>query len=127
MNVLHRILLRGILNDEGKKGHSLSDLNMFFKILDKITFTEEENKEYNFRVENVTDSEGKEVSSLRWNVKKDGKEGGKDLDAEKEFEFSDEQGDKLKEVLQKKNDAKEFTVENFAIKDVAEQLGLKIE
>lgn len=130
LKVVHRFQIRNLLNGESKAGHSLSDINLINKIFDKVVFSEEEVKLLNIRTESVPgkDANGQDVTytSFLWNSheKPDGK--GKELDLEKEFELSDEQKALLIAIINRKNEAKEFTMDQVKLIEVAEQLGVKI-
>ena len=120
LRVVHRILTQGLLDEYGKAGHSLSDLNKLLKVADKLAFKEEETKELNLRLEAP---EGV-LPSWKWNQKA---EDGTEVDVEREIELMDEQFDLLKAVFKKKNDDKSFTTENIGpILEVAEQLGVDL-
>ena len=122
LQVVHRILLKNILDGEGKKGHSLSELNDFFKIIDKVNFTEDEIKEYAFKQVLVDEGDPAKGASLNWQTKK----GEEDIDVLKPFEISDDQASLLKKIIDEKNKAKEFVASELKIVDIADQLELKI-
>lgn len=130
LKTVHRFQLRNLLNGEAKAGHSLSDLNQINKIFDKVTFTDDEVKLLNIRTENVPgkDTNGQDVTytSFLWNTHEKPNGKGKELDIEKDFEISDEQKTLLTAIIERKNTAKEFTMDQVRMMDIAEQLGIKI-
>lgn len=126
LQVVHRILLKGMLDGEGKKGHSLSELNEYFKIIDKINFTEEESKDYEFKQELLDPNDASKGASLRWQTLKNIDGNNTEIDILKPFEISDEQAQLLKTIIEEKNKAKEFTVSDIKITDVADQLEIKL-
>lgn len=117
MSVIHRILVKGLLDEASKKGSSLSDLSQMIKIVDKINFTEDEAKELKFETKFVDDKDPSKGASIHWN---------KEIDTEKDFELSDDQAQMVKDIIKKKNDAKEFTSSEYKVADVAEQLEIKL-
>ena len=123
LQVVHRILLKGLLDGEGKKGHSLTELNQFFKIIDKINFIEEEVKDYAFKQVFVDETDPSKGASLNWQTKK----GEEEIDILKPFDISDEQAILLKKLIEEKNKAKEFTSSEIKIVDIADQLEIKLD
>lgn len=120
LKVIHRVLIRGVLNSAGSAGGSLSEINKMLKLIDKISFTEDENKMFDFKY--------LEGNRLSWHIKKDGAEDGEDIDLPKEIEISDEQVDVLKTVFEKNDKDKKFTLADVGpLSEVAEQIGYKFE
>ena len=119
LKAVHRLILRSVVDSDGKSGnHSLSDLNKMLKLLDLVSFSEEETKRLNIRLDN---------GAVRWDTRLGGAPDGEEVDLEKELEISDEQKDLLKEIIKRKNDAKEFSLsEATPVTDVASQLGLEL-
>lgn len=110
LKVLDRLMLQMLLNGDGKGNHSLSELNQLFKILDKVYFSDEENKELEIKNEN---------GMIKWNAIKD--EG-------KDFEISDEQNKILVDAMVAKDKKKEFDLSNLKTWTyLAEQIGFKFE
>lgn len=110
LKVASRILVINLLNEAGKGGGTLQQLKDMMKIIEKVEVTEEEKKalEYKF------DAEAGRVS---WKPEND---------EEKSIELNDEQATILKDILKKKNDAKEFTFDVLLpLGDVADQLDVK--
>lgn len=115
--VIHRIILRGIVDSDGKSGqHALSELSKMLKVQEIVSFPEAEAKEFNIRVE-----EG----AFRWNSKRDNSPEGEEIDVEKPFSFSDEQKDLICDIIKRKSEAKEFSLsEASPVMEIAEQFGL---
>ena len=126
LQVVHRILLRGLLDGESKKGHTLSAINQIMKIIDKVAITEEENKDYNLRTELNYPQDPTKGGMLKWEQFKKGDKK-IEIDVFKPFELSDEQVGMIKEIIESKNKAKEFTANDLKIMDIAEQLEIKLE
>jgi len=122
LKAIHRILLKEMIDADGKKGHSLSELNKLNKILDKVEFTEEELRDLNLRLEN---------GAFHWNVKKPKEEGSEemvDIDIDKDFELSDEQAKMLYNILKEKDENKGFQRSEVGpFMDLAEQLEYEVE
>lgn len=119
LSVVHRILLINMLNEEGKSGGSLSEINKLLKFIDRFEFSPEEKKDLNIRMD------GEKVV---WNLHKDGNPEGEMVDVEKAFEITDEQFERLKEIFKKKDEAKEFTAMNVGpIFHIAKQIGYQFE
>lgn len=105
-----RFLIISMLNDAGKAGGSLQQLKDMMKIIEKVELTEEERKE----IELTSDAE---AGKVMWKPEKD---------EVKSIELSDDQADLIKELLKKKNEAKEFTFDTLIpFNEVAEQLDVK--
>jgi hypothetical protein len=127
--VVHRILLKQLIDSDGKAGsHPLSALSKMMKIQEAISFTEEEVKTLNLRLEMLPAPEGREpVGQWRWNTKRDNALDGEEVDLEKSFSFSDEQKDIVADILKRKNDAKEFTLGDAEpVLFIAEQFGVSV-
>lgn len=127
LNVLQRLLINGFMNDYAKSGLSLTEMNKALKLVEKLAFKDEEQKELNVRLESVNEAgEPLPAPVYRWNrVNEETKE---EVDVPREVDFSNEQSALLKDVLSKKNDNKEFTLENGPIMfEVAKELGISIE
>lgn len=127
LKVVHRLVINNLLDADGQKGASLSDLNKMLKIVDLFTLTEEESKKLNLRLEaRVKDKEIGEDNplSLKWDTKgKDGEE----LDIPTVFEMKDDLVEMLKSVLKKKSENKEIKIADAKpILEIAEQVGLEI-
>lgn len=130
LKVIHRLLLVGWLNEAGKaNGNSLSQLNQMLKIVDKISFTEEENKLFKVHQEERKDAEGKIIVDpqgnpslqIAWSIKD---EEGNDIDVEKDFELSDEQKEQVYGIMKSKDEKKEFTFEGLSVvREIAEKVG----
>lgn len=115
LKTVHRLLLKGIIDAAGQKGGTLSEIQKYLKILEKLSFTEEETKLLKIRVEN---------DKVLWNVLDDDKN---EIDLEKDFEFSDEQIEIIKNAIKKKDEAKEFTFSDVTpISDIAGQVGYEL-
>lgn len=116
VKIADRIVLINLLEQYGKKGTSLSELNQIYKMFDKLEFKDEERKEINFRIEN---------GAYMWeNKDKDGN----DLDTDKKVELSEKQVEILNGVLKDKDTKKEFDIQIFkSIERIAGQVGYKIE
>jgi len=126
LKVIHRLLLQGVLNEEGKAGHTLSQLNKMLKVTDKLAFTEEELKAINLRIVDTDDNGNKlQDTQYKWNSKD---ADGNDLDAGKEIELSDEQNQLIKDLFKKKNDAKEFKLGDVKpMLEIAAEIGFDVE
>lgn len=97
LKVIHRILVKGMIDSFGKSGKNLSELNKLIKLLDVFEFTQTELKDLNLRVED---------GMLKWNAKVEDQ----DIDVEEEFEVSDEQFELLKSIVKEKDEKKEFSL-----------------
>lgn len=133
LNVLQRLLLNGFMNEYAKSGLALSEMNKALKIVDKLAFKEDEQKELNVRLESkdeagnpLKNGNGENTTVYKWN--REDAETKDVVDYPREVDFSKEQSEMLKEVLKKKNDNKEFTLENGpAMFDIAKELGIDVE
>jgi hypothetical protein len=111
LNVIHRVVLISVLNGEAKAGGTLTDFKNMIRILEKIEFSDAEREEKGLK----SDPEKQQIA---WNVEKD---------VETEFELSDDQGELLKNIIQRKSDAKELSFEAAGpLIAVAEQLGIVV-
>lgn len=130
-SVVHRLIVSGWLNEAGRSsGQTLSDLSKMLKLVDKLVFTEEENEQFQVKIENRKDAEGNEirdaktgnvVQQMAWKSKD---EAGNDIDIKKEFELSDEQVTILKDLIKAKDERKEFNFEGMSVvAEIAEQVG----
>ena len=109
LKTIHRLLLVNIVNEEGKKGATLSELKGYFKILEKIELTEDEKKTVGLKIEN---------DQVRWNPEKD---------VEVSTEISDEQVDTLKKMLKKRDEDKSFNFQTMGpMLEIAEKLGVDV-
>src|SRR3990167_3419308 len=98
-------------------------MNKMMKLIDKLSFKEEEIKKFSLRLENVKQGD-KETAQWKWNALA---EDGSNQDVEVEIELSEEQVKIIEDIFKKKNDDKKIDFSNFAIvKDVSEQLELKL-
>lgn len=114
LKVVHRILIKGMIDSAGKSGKSLSELNKLLKLIDKFDFSSDELTELNLRVED---------GMLKWNAKLEDK----DIDIEKGIELSDEQAELLKSIVKEKDDKKEFSLaEATPFMHIAEQLEYEV-
>jgi hypothetical protein len=119
LKTIHRLLILEVLNTEGKSGGSLSEINRILKFIDRVDFSSDERALLSFR-----SVDGK----LAWNVKKDGKDDGEEVDVEREIEISDEQVDMLKSLFEKRDKEKKFVVtEANPFFEIASQIGYKFE
>lgn len=85
------------------------------KLVDKLQVTAEEAEKFKLKLEN---------SAYKWILKD---EEGNDIDDTKEVEFSDDQAEKLKAILKRKSDAKEFKMaEAGPMLEIAEKLGMDL-
>lgn len=119
LKTLTRLYLLSILNDEGKAGnHTLSELNRYFKMIDKVDFTSEEREELGLKVEEET---------VKWNVFKkdaDGKDTEEKVDVEKSYEFSNDEVKMLQEIWKSRDEAKKFGLADYAaVSELATQIG----
>lgn len=119
LSALPRVYLISILNEEGQKGkYNLSDLNKFFKILDKVEFKEEDRKRLSMKADG---------DQLMWNTfvkDEEGKDTEEKADIEQEFELSDDQVKLLQEVWKRRDEEKEFSLAQVAsVSHIAEQIG----
>src|SRR3990167_5522963 len=116
-----RLVLIGFVNAHGQGGSSLSDMNRMLKLVDKLSFKDEETKKLDLRPENVKVGD-KEIPQWKWNAKA---EDGTELDTESEIELSNDEVKLLETILKAKDEKKEVEFSNFAlIKDLVEQLEL---
>jgi hypothetical protein len=106
LKAIHRLLIIGVFNS--LKGLDLQSLNKVLKIVEKIEVNKEE----------VELLELKQVDQqVTWNA---------DKDEEKDFELSDEQAEKLKEIIKKKSDDKELAITDKPLLDVYNQLDVVV-
>ena len=123
LKVVSRLVLVSLVNEHGSQGASLSEMNKMMKLIDKLSFKEEEIKKFSLRLENVKQGD-KETAQWKWNALA---EDGSNQDVEVEIELSEEQVKIIEDIFKKKNDDKKIDFSNFAIvKDVSEQLELKL-
>jgi hypothetical protein len=109
LKVIHRLLLINIINDEGKKGASLSDLKSMLGILGKLELTEDEKTEIGLSVDN---------DQAKWDPTKD---------LGVSVELSDEQFDSLKKMVKKRSDDKTFNFQVLSpMLEIAEKLGVDV-
>ncbi|OGJ58623.1 hypothetical protein A2635_03990 [Candidatus Peribacteria bacterium RIFCSPHIGHO2_01_FULL_51_9] len=120
LKVVHRLLLKAMLNEEGKgPGYSLSDLHKIFKVFDKIDFTPDEAKQFKLR---------NEENMVKWDAREGGTEDGKEIDIHKGFELSDEEVKLVCGMMKKKDEEKRFTTDGLsAVLELAEQFGYTFE
>jgi hypothetical protein len=115
LKIVHRLLIKGLLDQRGNEGGSLSELNKMLKIIDRVGLTEAEVTKVNLRLE-----EG----ALRWQTKGPADE---DLDPLTDLELTDDQAELIKATIKQKSDKKELKlVEVGPIMEIAEQLGLDV-
>jgi hypothetical protein len=98
----HRLLTIGMLN--ALKGLDLQSLSKVLKIVEKVELSKEEAEAIELK---------QDGDKLVWDASKD---------EEKAIELSDEQADKLKEILKKKSDDKELTITDKPLLDIYNQL-----
>ncbi len=126
LKVVHRLLLQGLLNDAGKQGTTLTELNKMLKIVDRLVMDEAYVKSVNLRLVNKDDA-GNDLPApqYKWNTKD---ENGNEVDVEKEVELSDEQGNLLHEIFKSKNEKKEFKLDDAKqMMELASQVGFSFE
>ena len=110
LKVVHRLLLLGMLDGESKEGHTLSELNKYLKLVDRVQFKEADVKELDLRIEE---------NAWKWKA---------ETDKERKIDLSDEQLKTVCDLMKKKDDKKEFTAVNLGpIMELAEQVGYKCE
>lgn len=120
VKTIHRLLILELLNQSGKDGGSLSEVNRLLKFIDRVDFSEDEKKLFSFRQT--------EDGKLAWNTRKDGTLDGEDIDMEKEIEIADEQAEMLTKIFKKRDEEKKFTTsEANPFFEIAEQIGYKFE
>lgn len=102
LKAIHRLTTIAMLN--GLKGLDLQSLNKVLKIVEKLELTKEEVEAINLK------QDGDKLTWLPEN------------DTDKEIELSDDQVDKLKEILKKKGDDKELSTADKPLLEVYEQL-----
>lgn len=123
LRTVHRILLRGMIDSDGKAGnHTLSELGKLMKILEKVAFTEEEVKILDLRLVGEPGSQ-----SFVWNKNKDNDASLEEVDVEKPFELSDEESGMICDIIKKKNESKEFSMQEAGpVVEIATQLGVAL-
>ncbi len=119
LKTLGRIYLLSILNDEGKAGnHTLSELNRYFKLIDKVDFSTEEREALALRTEG---------DKILWNLHKkdaDGKDTEEVVDVPKEVEFSSDDIKLLLAIWKKRDEEKKFGLSDYgAVTELAGQIG----
>jgi hypothetical protein len=106
LKAIHRLQAIGMFNS--LKGLDLQSLNKVLKIVEKIEVTKEEAELLELKqVEN----------QIVWNPEKD---------EEKDFELSDEQAEKLKEIIKKRSDDKELSISDKSLLDIYNQLDVVV-
>ena len=102
LKVIHRLTTIAMLN--GIKGIDLQSLNKILKVVERLELTKEEIEAIDLK---------QDGDKLVW----------KSSDEEpKEIELSDDMADKLKEILKKKSDEKDFCANDKPLMEVYEQL-----
>jgi hypothetical protein len=97
LHIVHRLLAVSLVNEEGKRGATLSELKTLFNMIEKIELTEEEREGVGLAVD-------KESNRVKWDAEKD---------IEKEIELSNEEYSKLREIFKRKNEEKAFSFETM--------------
>lgn len=111
LGVVHRLLLVSMLNDEGKKGSTLTDLKNMLKIVEKVEITQEERQDIEMAVNN-------ETNRVSWNPEKD---------ITKEIDLTEDEFSKLKDIFKHKNEEKSFNFETLnPMLQLAEQLEIEV-
>ena len=105
-----RLAINNLLND--LKG-GLQQINMGFKIMDKVMFNEKEQKALGMKQEFAKSG----LPQLTWNISKD---------KPKEIEFSDDQAELVKQQIQLKSDKGEMSISDRFLMDLAKKLGMDI-
>ena len=105
-----RLAITNLLND--LKG-GLQQINMGFKVMDKVMFNEKESKALGLK-----QTFGKSgLPQLTWNISKD---------KPKEIEFSDDQTELIKAQIQLKSDKGEMSISDRFLMDLAQKFGMDI-
>jgi hypothetical protein len=109
LKTIHRLLIINWLN-EAAKNKSLSEINKILKLMDKIDFSAEERTSLNLKIE-----EGQ----IKWDSKND---------TEQEVELNKEQEQIITDVIQAKDEKKEFSLDGIKhVMEIAEQVDYKFE
>jgi hypothetical protein len=115
LQIVHRLILKNLLDAKGNEGSTLSELNKMLKVIDKIALTEAEITRVGLRVE-----EG----SLKWNIKG---EGDVDLDPATAIDLADDQVDLVKAIIKEKSEKKELKLADAKpVQEIAEKLGMDV-
>jgi len=111
LSIGERVAVNNMLND--LKG-GLQTINMGFKVMDKMTIDEKEQK----AVEMKQSFSRTGVPQLAWNIKKD---------KEKEIELSDDQFKLIKEQIQNKSDKNEMEMSDRYLISLAGKMEMGVE
>lgn len=116
LKAVHRFLLTNYFNEEGSAGgYPMSDIGKMYKILEKLSFNDEERTLLNIRTE---------ADKVMWDSKDNE---GNEIDVDKPIELSDEEAELMKRILKKKDEAKKFTLVDLnPVMEVASQLELTL-
>lgn len=111
LKVVHRLLLANLVNDAGKKGASLSEIKQYLDILGFIEFSEAEKETLGIEVDVAS-------NQVKWDTKNE---------VDKVIEVSDEQITLLCDIINSKNEKKEFNLEVATpMMEIAEMLGIEL-
>jgi len=109
-NLLRKITIPREFNEKPEKGLGFPRIYKAIK--------EEEAKKVNLRIEVNIGNDGKQITSLKWNASKD---------KGKEIELTSDEIKMIKEIIERKNSEKAFSLtDNFVI-GLAEKIGVDLE